>query len=391
MKYIILNLILCCSLVFPAMAQDNGEGIRFFEGSWEEALQKAKEENKLIFVDCYTSWCGPCASMVRKIFPLKEVGDFYNKNFICLKRNMENGEEGIALQKRYDINSYPTYLFVTGEGYLTWQGAGFREADNFIALGEKAISMIGKGGEERFAKGEREETFVKGFIQECLSIHQAVKVERILNQLYEEEGIKILKDPDYWKAFNCCAIDIDTPLSLAFIKNYKKMCKVHGAFAIDQKVRNLYACIAKANSMRDVNKNLKETDNPAKKEAYFKAMEARKVPYYKELQQEIDFILLLRKGQVAEAYALGEKALSNGDARMLGNWAALGERMTHGQEFRTKMAVWAKRALKLGVDESMTEEVKSVLHDLETLAHPVRGRKGVVPRKSIPIPGYWVE
>ena len=48
-KHIILNLILCCSLVFPAMAQENGEGIRFFEGTWEEALQKAKEENKLIF------------------------------------------------------------------------------------------------------------------------------------------------------------------------------------------------------------------------------------------------------------------------------------------------------------------------------------------------------
>ena len=88
-KHIILNLILCCSLVFPAMAQENGEGIRFFEGTWEEALQKAKEENKLIFMDCYSTWCGPCAQMVRKIFPIKEVGDFYNKNFICLKRNME--------------------------------------------------------------------------------------------------------------------------------------------------------------------------------------------------------------------------------------------------------------------------------------------------------------
>ena len=54
-KHIILNLILCCSLVFPAMAQENGEGIRFFEGTWEEALQKAKEENKLIFMDCYST------------------------------------------------------------------------------------------------------------------------------------------------------------------------------------------------------------------------------------------------------------------------------------------------------------------------------------------------
>lgn len=63
---------------------------------------------------------------------------------------------------------------------------------------------------------------MKGYVQESLRMHQADKVEAILNQLYEEEGIKLLKDPDYWQAFDCCAADIDAPLSLAFIKNYKK-------------------------------------------------------------------------------------------------------------------------------------------------------------------------
>lgn len=222
-------------------------------------------------------------------------------------------------------------------------------------------------------------------------MHQADKVERILNQLYEEEGIKLLKDPDYWQAFDCCAADIDAPLSLAFIKNYKKMCKTVGKFATDQKVRNLYASIAKVISLNDKSKDYREQENLAKKEAYFKTMETRKVPYYKELQQEINFIQLLRKGQLAEAYALGEKALANADARMLGNWAALGERMIKGQEFRTKMAAWAKRALDLGVDESMTEEVKSVQHDLETSANPVRGGKHSAPRKSLPMRGYLSE
>jgi len=387
MKHIILNLILCCSLIFQVIAQENGTGIRFFEGTWEEALQKAKGENKLIFMDCYSTWCGPCSVMVKRIFPMKEVGDFFNKNFICLKRNMEKGEEGIALRKRYDVVAYPTYLFITGEGYLTWQGAGFMEAAEFIALGQQAISMIGKGNEERFVKGERNETFVKDYIQKCLRMHQADKVESILNQLYEERGIKILKNPDIWKAFDCCAANIDAPLSLAFVKNYKKMCKKHGKFFIDQKVRNLYASISQVISLNDIN----ESENPAKKEAYFKIMETRKIPYRKELQQEINFIQFLRRGQVAEAYALGEKALIHADARMLGNWATLGERMTRGQEFRTKMAAWAKRALDLGVDESMTEEVRSVQHDLETSANPVRGGKHSAPRKSLPMRGYLSE
>jgi uncharacterized protein YyaL (SSP411 family) len=59
---------------------------------------KAKKENKLIFVDAYASWCGPCKLMVKNIFPLKTVGDYYNSHFINAKIDMEKGE-GIELAK----------------------------------------------------------------------------------------------------------------------------------------------------------------------------------------------------------------------------------------------------------------------------------------------------
>ena len=222
-------------------------------------------------------------------------------------------------------------------------------------------------------------------------MHQADKVERILNQLYKEEGFKILKDPDYWKAFDCCATDTEAPLSLAYIKNYKKICKIHGKFATDQKVRNLYASISKVISLNDRSKDYVEKENSTKKEAHFKVMEERKIPYCKELQQEINFIQFLRKKQVTEAYALGEEVLIHADARMLSNWATLGECMVKEKEFRVKMAAWAKRALELGVNECMEEEMTNVLLALETSPNPVRRGKGAAPRKSIPIPGYWVE
>ena len=50
--------------------------------SFEEALQKAKQENKLIFVDLYTTWCGPCKKMAAETFPQQAVGDYFNKNFV---------------------------------------------------------------------------------------------------------------------------------------------------------------------------------------------------------------------------------------------------------------------------------------------------------------------
>ena len=73
-------------------------GIRFFEGSWEQALAEAKSTGKPIFMDCYTSWCGPCKQLATEIFPQKIVGDFMNSKFVNVKYDMEK-EEGYGIQR----------------------------------------------------------------------------------------------------------------------------------------------------------------------------------------------------------------------------------------------------------------------------------------------------
>ena len=383
-----VNIISLLYLALPVAAQEKSEGIRFFEGTWEEALQKAKEEDKLIFVDCYTVWCGPCAGMAKSIFPLKEVGDFYNSNFICMKIEMEKGRKDLA--ERYDVVAYPTFLFVTGDGYVAHRGAGAMKADAFIALGKEALKIGHNGNEERFAKGERDEAFLKSYIQQVVDFHQADLAENLLNQLYQEQGHKLLRDKDYWTAFDCCAADINAPLSLAFLKDYKKLCKIHGEFAVAQKVRNLYASIAQTMTLYE-RQGRKDVFSEAKKEEYFRIMNERKVPNAQLLQQEIEFIVLLRGGQYAEAYTLGEKALANADARTLCNWATLGERLVReGGDIRKKMAVWAERAIKAGLTEEMQEEAKAVQNDLQTSEKATYLGKGKA-RKTIPMRGYLMK
>ena len=84
MKQLIFSLL----VLFLATSVQAG-GIDFFHGTWEEALEKAKKEDKLIFVDAYTTWCGPCKRMSKQVFPQDAVGEFYNKNFVSMKIDME--------------------------------------------------------------------------------------------------------------------------------------------------------------------------------------------------------------------------------------------------------------------------------------------------------------
>ena len=55
---------------FGKTALEKAKGIEFIEGDWNRALEQARQENKLIFMDCYTSWCGPCKQLGEPCLPI---------------------------------------------------------------------------------------------------------------------------------------------------------------------------------------------------------------------------------------------------------------------------------------------------------------------------------
>ena len=118
-------------------ANDN-PGIKFHQGSWEEALKKAKKERKPVFLDISASWCGPCKMLKSRTFPNKEVGEFYNANFINVAVDGEKGE-GLTLARKYKIKGYPALIFLNSNGELIAQTAGYRNPKQFINVGKQVI------------------------------------------------------------------------------------------------------------------------------------------------------------------------------------------------------------------------------------------------------------
>ena len=126
-------------LSFVNAPSNSPEGINFENISFEDALKKAKKEKKLIFVDAYAVWCGPCKWMEANTFREKEVGDAFNKKFINLKIDMEKGE-GPELARKYNVRAYPTMFLIDGDGKVVKRILGAKKKDQLLSEVEEYIN-----------------------------------------------------------------------------------------------------------------------------------------------------------------------------------------------------------------------------------------------------------
>ena len=114
---------------------DKAEGIQFHRGNWSEALQLAKKDNKLIFLDIYAIWCGPCKKLKANTFSNKEVGRFFNENFINVALDGEQSD-GATLASQYNLTSYPSLLFIDATGKIVTLTGGYHSSYELLELGK---------------------------------------------------------------------------------------------------------------------------------------------------------------------------------------------------------------------------------------------------------------
>ena len=141
------------------------EEIPFEKGNLAAAMKKANDSKKILFVECYTTWCGPCKWMAKNVFTDNDVAKFYESNFVNIRLDMEKGE-GLDFAKRYEVKVYPTYVFLDGEGVMIHKACGSKEAKEFIKDGMNALDPKRNlsGMQKIFESGERSSTFLKDYL-----------------------------------------------------------------------------------------------------------------------------------------------------------------------------------------------------------------------------------
>ncbi|WP_163710046.1 thioredoxin family protein [Mangrovibacterium lignilyticum] len=160
----IYSLILLLSAPMLMLAQ----GITFEHETLAEALSKAKAENKLVFIDGYAVWCGPCKHMAATVFKEDAVGKYFDENLVALKVDVERGE-GPAIKRKYGIAGLPGYVFLDGDGLVVYRFEAAMPTEKFMKEVELAVAYgkdpnsVGRIA-ERYPNEKNDEQFVRMYL-----------------------------------------------------------------------------------------------------------------------------------------------------------------------------------------------------------------------------------
>ena len=127
-----------------------GNGVEFHDLDFGPAVQRATAEDKLVFIDFFTTWCLPCKVMDATTFQDPEVAAWLARNTVALRLDAEADEANAALAKRLGVESFPNYVFVSPEGKVVDRILGMRSSAEFIATGESI-----RRGENAVVRAER--------------------------------------------------------------------------------------------------------------------------------------------------------------------------------------------------------------------------------------------
>lgn len=227
-RYIFTILTILASIQFSF-----GQGINFFEGTFEEAKAVAEAEGKLIFVDAYAVWCGPCRRMSNQVFPRQDVGDFYNENFINLKMDMES-KAGRKFGKEFPVSSFPTLLFLEPDGDLIQRIVGAQRPENLIKQGQSALQKTDriKDFQKQYNEGNREPQLVLNYIK---ALNKSGKPSiAIANQFLREN--KDFQDTTVLKVVYESTVQSDSRIFDLFIEQKDALVSLYGAQAVEDKI-----------------------------------------------------------------------------------------------------------------------------------------------------------
>lgn len=228
-------------LALQAESHHDQKGIQFESIGFDEALAKAKNTNRLVFLDCYTTWCGPCRMMANQIFVLPEVGELFNRRFINLKIDMEKGE-GITLAKKYNVTAFPTMLILDGEGNIVQRIRGARDKGRLMKIASDANIETGyTASKKAFEEGIRTADVIYGYthaLKESGELNSQ-QYSQIINDFFARVDDKEFCDRKTWKLIEATVNDANSKEFSKILTLHNELANQNGTEVINRKIETV--------------------------------------------------------------------------------------------------------------------------------------------------------
>ncbi len=239
MKKVII-LIIC---LWGSVSLGHAKGISFFKGTFEEAVHQATQEGKMIFMDVYTPWCGPCLNMEERIFSLYQVGEFYNSHFINIKIDWES-QEGKKLAQRFHVASYPAFLFIEPENKtIIHEHGGYQPAEVFLRLGKAALNseLCSSGLIKAYESGNRTQKLLLNYAKYKAERRDMPEALRLLQEAEKQYHLSMENKEiaDFFFEY-FTVTEITHPFCQYFLNHCPQMYKLYGKEKVDRKLFDLY-------------------------------------------------------------------------------------------------------------------------------------------------------
>jgi thioredoxin-related protein len=211
--------------------------------SWQQALDRAKEEKKYLFVDAYTDWCGWCKVMDKNTFTNDEVGDRMNEKFVSVKIEMET-DWGIDVAMKYGVRGFPTFLVFSPEGVLVQRIVGYQPPEQFLVSLHNALDPVTQTPEPGRRVGSTPTWPV--FLRNAFLKGKARKMPDSTTVHLWLEAQKDWTTEEAWAVIATC----ESPTADQWVvKERKKLAGLYGQEAVDGRLnRMVYAVLEQATS-----------------------------------------------------------------------------------------------------------------------------------------------
>ena len=238
MKKLVLILVFILTIAISDGYSQN-RSIKFIEKPWSEILSLAKNENKLIFMDAFASWCGPCKWVAANIFTNDTVADYYNSTFICVSIDMEKGE-GVQIRKKYEVRYYPTLLFINQDGEIVHEKVGApRKIQDYINMGKTALNPLENLSAymKKYQAGENSDAFIQSYLSMLSEAY--LPIQPVLQKYFSAKSKAEMFSRSSWSIILKYVDDMNMPQFDFLVKYQHEYARIFGKDSVNNKISEI--------------------------------------------------------------------------------------------------------------------------------------------------------